>query len=373
MLAMEHCNSSSMPLTNQTQGTASVAAVAQNVTAKSSPTMAGMSMTLGILSNMVALFILAKAYNRMRRRSKATFLLFASSLVATDLVGHLISGSMVLRRYSAAATQESDPEMAEAGFASVDPYCQFLGGCMVFFGLCPLFLGCAMAVERCLGVTKPLFHASLVSTARTKLAVSMIWLMALLVALLPSLNLGQYTYQHPRTWCFIRVLGKIQGSDLAFVAFFSLLGMGSLVVALVCNSISAITLVRGRLRKMTSNRRFSKSHDIEMVAQLLGITVTSCICWIPLLSFDLITVIQSYQGNIEDQTEYYQKLLLTGVRMASCNQILDPWVYILLRRAVLQKIYCLTTCGRVQLRGSTFRRWETSSLQSSEKKPVTRI
>lgn len=36
--------------------------------------------------------------------------------------------------------------------------------------------------------------------------------------------------------------------------------------------------------------------------------------------------------------------LLMGVRMATWNQILDPWVYILLRKAVLRKIFMLLNC-----------------------------
>lgn len=74
----------------------------------------------------------------------------------------------------------------------------------------------------------------------------------------------------------------------------------------------------------------------------------------------------------EDCKMYYKNLMVMGVRLASYNQILDPWVYILLRRAVLRKIYQLTT-GRTDMRGSTFRRWEISSFQSSEKNTIKRI
>lgn len=369
MLAMQHYNASPTALLNQSHGTARVDVVARNTTAERTPTAAVVNMTLGIFSNILALFILAKAYSRMRRRSKATFLLFASSLVATDLAGHALPGGIVLHHYSLGPRSE-----ALDGLGSINPSCQFLGGCMVFFGLCPLFLGCAMAAERCLGVTRPLLHASWVSTARTKMAVVLIWLMALLVAVLPLFHLGRYTYQHPHTWCFISVLQDIQGSDVAFIFIFASLGLASLAVALVCNTISGITLVRARLRRKTSRRGSTKSHDIEMVVQLLGIMVTSCICWIPLLIFSLMSVIQSYHHHLdEEQQIYYRGLLLTGVRLASTNQVLDPWVYILLRRAVLRKIYCLTTCGRVNLRESILRHWEISSLQSSEKKSVNRV
>ncbi|KAL0196839.1 hypothetical protein M9458_005379 [Cirrhinus mrigala] len=68
-----------------------------------------------------------------------------------------------------------------------------------------------------------------------------------------------------------------------------------------------------------------------------------------------MSVIRSYSGSMEGDLDTYRTLMVMGVRLASWNQILDPWVYILLRRAVLRKIYRITT-GRSDLRGSTFRR-----------------
>ncbi|XP_042247623.1 prostaglandin E2 receptor EP1 subtype-like isoform X2 [Thunnus albacares] len=294
MLAMQHYNTSgiiaSFPLSNHTTMVQEpeVAAVTHNTTRPlSTPAAAGISMTLGIVFNVVALVILAKAYNRFRRRSKATFLLFASSLVATDLAGHVIPGALVLRRYSAGIESTGTdpvPTFRDDPSGDPDPSCLFLGSCMVFFGLCPLFLGCAMAAERCLGVTRPLLHARLVTTARTKIALALIWLLALCVALLPFFSLGAYTHQHPGTWCFIRVMEGTKATDLAFVMLFSGLALSSLASAFVCNTISGITLVRARLKKKPSSRRSSaRSHDTEMVVQLVGIMVTSCICWSPLL------------------------------------------------------------------------------------------
>lgn len=283
MLCLHHYNfsgpSAISPVSNQTPALVVVATMdhRHNLTNRppKNPVAAGLSMTLGVLSNIIALFILAKAYARLRRRSKATFLLFASLLVATDLAGHIIPGAVVLHLYSNSVWQ-TPPLHADAT-------CQFLGGSMVFFGLCPLFLGSAMAAERCLGVTQPLLHAQLISGTRTKMALVLIYLSALAVALLPAVRLGEYTYQHPGTWCFIRVLEGTTDRDVAFLLLFSALGLGSLTISLVCNTISGITLVRARLRRRNCHRRTAKSHDIEMVAQLLGIMITSCICWSPLL------------------------------------------------------------------------------------------
>ena len=89
-------------------------------------------------------------------------------------------------------------------------------------------------------------------------------------------------------------------------------------------------------------------------------------------TFGLMLVIRSYNGSLGEDLRPYETLMVTGVRLASWNQILDPWVYILLRRAVLRKI-CVITMRRTALTGSTFRRWEIGSFQSSDKKAVNRL
>ena len=87
MLAMQHYNASGFvvgptSLMNRTgereaemEAAARMAAAHGNASVGArkpggNPTAAGLSMTLGVLSNVVALVILAKAYNRFRRRSK---------------------------------------------------------------------------------------------------------------------------------------------------------------------------------------------------------------------------------------------------------------------------------------------------------------
>ncbi|XP_026158109.1 prostaglandin E2 receptor EP1 subtype-like [Mastacembelus armatus] len=379
MLALSHYNSSASPLlpqfSNDSEGRVEARVAVEGLLQQGNltfvqPTTSGaivviLSMTLGIISNIVALIILANAYSLQRRRSKATFLLFATSLVVTDFTGHVIPGALVIRLYLSGGVSPED-------FDSSDGMCQFLGGSMVFFGLCPLFMGCAMAAERCLGVTKPLLHSSLVTKTRTKICLCIIWLAALCVAMLPCFQLGSYTYQDPGTWCFIKVLSGTEEVDVAFVVLFSGLGLTSLAVALVCNTISGLTLVLARFRRQLGSHHSAKSHDIEMVVQLVGIMVTSCICWSPLLIFGLMSVIHSYTGSIGADLSKYKTLMVMGVRLATWNQILDPWVYILLRRTVLRKIYLIAKC-QAGLRGNVLGRWEPTSFPSSEKKEVNQV
>ncbi|XP_066473864.1 prostaglandin E2 receptor EP1 subtype [Tiliqua scincoides] len=353
MFAIHPLNTSQTPPATTAVNSSSHPELVKTPASAPSPAAPIFSMTLGAISNVVALVILVQSYTRFRRRSKATFLLFASSLVITDLAGHVIPGSFVLRLY---ATRK--------GWAAMDPsgaFCQFFGASMVFFGLCPLFLGCIMAVERCVGITRPLLHAALVTPGRTKLSLLGLWATALAIALMPLCYFGKYAIQAQGTWCFINVREAETWPEVTFALLFSLLGLASLLIALLCNTFSGLILVRARLRgQRKCGYRRAKAHDIEMVVQLVGIMVVSCICWSPLLVFVILSVSNSHR------TLDYKHLLFLGVRLASWNQILDPWVYILLRRAVLRKLLALFL-RRPDLKGMHFDRWEASSFQSSER------
>lgn len=58
--------------------------------------------------------------------------------------------------------------------------------------------------------------------------------------------------------------------------------------------------------------------------------------------------------------------ILFALRMATWNQILDPWVYILLRKAVLKNLYKITRgcCGMHII---NLHMWELSSIKNSLK------
>lgn len=69
-----------------------------------------------------------------------------------------------------------------------------------------------------------------------------------------------------------------------------------------------------------------------------------------------------------------QRPLFLAVRLASWNQILDPWVYILLRQAVLRQLLRLlhpraAAKGGPQGLGLSRSTWEASSLRSSRQWP----
>ncbi|KTG46511.1 hypothetical protein cypCar_00000815 [Cyprinus carpio] len=312
------CNLTTVCPDNQTVNSTSPALV--------NPPAFGMSyftMTLGALSNLTALAILAHSYARFRRRAKAPFLLLASALLLSDLAGHVITGALALHlhlgrvKYYGAAVIMEPPQV----------YCKLFGSCMVFFGLCPLLLGSAMAVERCIGITWPLLHPAVVTMTRIRLTVLLITFTALILAGLPLLNVGNYKPQFPGTWCFLPVNSLISITDASLSLAFSTLGLVTLTVSVVSNTVNCLTVSL-------------------LVSQI----------------YILMSVSRFYEG-IRGPRRQCEKLLLLALRLASWNQILDPWVYILLRRAVLRRLLQLLQPDRVLFT-------QSSSYRDSHRKQI---
>ncbi|XP_035764144.1 thromboxane A2 receptor isoform X1 [Neolamprologus brichardi] len=275
--------------------------------------------TLGITSNLIAFIVLVKSFRRMRNRSRSFFLIFLGGLVVTDFMGLLVTGSIVVSFH-----------FTRFNWRQVDPnchFCNFMGMSMVFYGLCPLLLSATMAMERFCGINRPFERSTNMSKSRTVYMVLMVWLAAGCIALLPLIGIGSYHIQAPGSWCFFNISSK--GSDMVFSLLFSFVGLTSIVVSFLLNTVSVVTLIKVCCGQDRTQR--SRDHEVEMMVQLILIMIIASISWCPLLVFIAQTVFSSDPLGV-------RKLLLY-LRFATCNQILDPWVYILFRRAVFKRVY----------------------------------
>ncbi|XP_034449724.1 prostaglandin E receptor 1c (subtype EP1) [Hippoglossus hippoglossus] len=328
------------------------------------------TMTFGAISNLTALCILARSRIRFRRQSKAPFLLLTVALLAADLGGHVIPGAFALylhmdQRYKLQAQKPTT-------------FCQVFGASMVFFGICPLLFGGAMAVERCVAITQPFFHAAVITVTHVRRVVFFLSSLALILAVLPFFAIGTYATQFPGTWCFLPIHQPQSTPDTYLALAFSCLGLTALTLSLLCNILSGVALLQARIKPRSTNtkstghctRRPSSAStsssfctlDVEMMAQLAVLTVVSCVCWSPFLAH--ILVMQINQSPRPSDNDQYGFTLLS-LRMASWNQILDPWIYILLRRAVLFRVCCFYTQRLLETANSSYadERRQTFSLQ----------
>ncbi|XP_050177409.1 thromboxane A2 receptor [Myiozetetes cayanensis] len=283
---------------------------------------------IGLCSNLFALCVLLSSSRKLSSHARSSFLIFLCGLVVTDFMGLLVTASVIIPYH-----------FIKFPWAEVDPdchLCNFLGFSMVFFGQCPLLLGATMAGERFLGINRPFSRSTSISKRRAWAMVGLVWGFSCLLGLLPVLGLGRYTLQFPGSWCFLTLLPDT--GDIIFCLLFALLGILSVLLSFILNTVSVVTLCRVYHDRESVQRR--RDSEVEMMVQLVGIMIIATICWMPLLIFIVQTALQRLPGGrAQELPTDTQEMLLIYIRMVTWNQILDPWVYILFRRAVLQRVY----------------------------------
>uniref|UniRef100_A0A8D0KMJ9 Prostaglandin E2 receptor EP3 subtype n=1 Tax=Salvator merianae TaxID=96440 RepID=A0A8D0KMJ9_SALMN len=297
-------------------------------------------MITGLVGNGLAMLLVYRAYHKKENQRKKSFLLCIGSLALTDLTGQLLTSPIVISVY-----------LAERKWEVVDPsfrLCTFFGLSMTVFGLCPLFIASAMAMERTLAIRAPHWYSGHMKTRVTKSVLFSGWAAIFAFALLPVIGIGKYTRQWPGTWCFISTKDPEDSrvGSVIFASTFAFLGLFCLAVTVACNLSTIVALVcrcRSKSSASQSRRQWGRI-AMETLIQLLGIMCVLFACWSPLLIMMLKvtfnhTSVDYYKGSCNQSTELQTECnsFLIAIRLASLNQILDPWVYLLLRKILLRK------------------------------------
>ncbi|XP_023618320.1 prostaglandin E2 receptor EP3 subtype isoform X1 [Myotis lucifugus] len=295
----------------------------------------------GFVGNALAMLLVSRSYRRRESKRKKSFLLCIGWLALTDMVGQLLTSPVVIVVY-----------LSKQRWEHLDPsgrLCTFFGLTMTVFGLSSLFVASAMAIERALAIRAPHWYASHLKTRATRWVLLGVWLAVLAFALLPVLGVGHYTVQWPGTWCFISTGGGGNGTssphnwgNLFFASTFAFLGLSALAITFACNLATIQALVsRCRAKAMASQSSAQWGRiTTETAIQLMGIMCVLSVCWSPLLIMMLKMIFN--QTSVEHCKTHSEKqkecnFFLIAVRLASLNQILDPWVYLLLRKILLRK------------------------------------
>ncbi|CAJ0914892.1 unnamed protein product [Ranitomeya imitator] len=221
-------------------------------------------MITGLVGNSLAMLMIYQSYKKKESKRKHSFLLCIGFLALTDFTGQLLTSPIVISVY-----------LAKRQWSNVDPsghLCPFFGLSMIMFGLCPLFIASAMAIERTLAIRSPHWYSSNMRTRVTITVLLCIWGAVLGFALLPIVGLGQYTLQWPGTWCFISTDHKAP-RNVAFAATFASLGLLSLGTTFTCNLATIKALVT-RCKSRGSASQASRQWEritMETMIQLMGI------------------------------------------------------------------------------------------------------
>ncbi|XP_043102303.1 prostaglandin E receptor 4 (subtype EP4) a [Puntigrus tetrazona] len=299
------------------------------------PTIPAVMFIFGVISNLIAIVVLCKS---RREQKETTFYTLVCGLAVTDLLGTVLASPVTIATYVKGAWPDGDP------------LCQYFGFVLLFFSLAGLSIICAMSVERYIAINHAYFYNDYVDKKLAGVALLAIYASNILFCALPSAGFGEVKMQYPRTWCFIDWRSNVS----AHAAFsFMYAGCSSLLilVTVACNVLVCAALIRmhrrfvrrtslgtdpGRASDPGRSRSFRRlaGAEIQMVILLIATSAVVLICSIPLVVQVFLN--QLYKTPVEKRLEKNPDLL--AIRFASTNPILDPWIYILLRKAVLSKL-----------------------------------
>ncbi|XP_063817358.1 prostaglandin E2 receptor EP4 subtype [Pseudophryne corroboree] len=298
------------------------------------PTIPAVMFIFGVVGNTIAVIVLCKS---RKEQKETTFYTLVCGLALTDLLGTCLVSPVTIATY----VQNRWP----GGHA----LCEYSSFILLFFGLSGLSIICAMSIERYLAINHAYFYNHYVDKRLAGLTLCAIYASNVLFCALPSMGLGKTTFQYPYTWCFIDWRTNVS-SHAAYSYMYAGFSSFLILVTVLCNVLVCVALIRmhrqfvrrtslgtdtriSDFRRRRSFRRMAGA-EIQMVILLIATSVVVLICSIPLVVRVFIN--QLYQPPLV--TDISSNLDLKAIRIASVNPILDPWIYILLRKTVLSKV-----------------------------------
>ncbi|XP_071117745.1 prostaglandin E2 receptor EP3 subtype-like [Haliotis cracherodii] len=286
-------------------------------------------LSTGVLGNVLALVVL---YTSKKEVRKTVFFTMLAGLAWTDVIGQMCAGPIAIITYA-----------NNLQWQGGDPVCKYHGFTMVCFGILTPLLVLIMSMERVLALRFSYFYARVVTVRKAQFMIVGCWIFTLSFCTLPFMGLGTYALQFPKSWCFLN-FHRQSNTDAAFAYLFSIMNILVISLIFVANCIVVVTLLQMRRTRRINNspsidRRLRVSGhrhrnilEMEMETQMVwflgAITIVFCTCYVP-LNVHILT--NQITGQIDVKKD------LISIRLASINQILDPWLYILLRKAMFFK------------------------------------
>ncbi|KAG7514412.1 prostaglandin E2 receptor EP4 subtype-like [Solea senegalensis] len=282
----------------------------------------------GAIGNLIAIIVLS--VSRQERKSSAFYTLVCG-LAVTDLLGTCLASPLTIANYL-------DQHVLRNQHA-----CEFHSFLLLFFGLTGLSIICAMAAERYLAICCPYTYQRWgVDRRFAQKFLFFIYLSHIFFCCLPMMGMARSELQSSATWCFIdwRTQDPAAAAySIMYGAVSLLLIMGTIVLNLaVCGALLLMrqrTVQRPVTRASVRQRwkALSSAAETQMMAVLVTTSVVVLACSAPL-------VVRVFANSFKMKTD--PKADLAAIRIASVNPILDPWIYILLRRSLFRRLLSLS-------------------------------
>ncbi|XP_061185285.1 prostaglandin E2 receptor EP4 subtype-like [Saccostrea echinata] len=285
----------------------------------------GFYIVLGVLGNVTAFVLLIK---QSRYHNWKMFYRLVLLLVSVDLLGVVMFGSI------------SVIENTATKWLGGKGLCIAESIIIIFISLTNLLIVTIISLERFLALWHPYFYSTLKHHACIIFVPVVILCVAVVMAILPAVSGDHFEKIYPCDFCFINIYGN-NHSDYIYAFIYSIFGLLFLTLAIVLNILVIVALSRSS-RGYSRQRQslISINHDGKeyyfMLFQLLAVITELAVCWSPLL----IKIIMTVTLNVEDYDEALLKKNYLFFRFAAWVLVLDPLIYVILRREIIVNI-CL--------------------------------
>ncbi|XP_033736819.1 prostaglandin E2 receptor EP4 subtype-like isoform X1 [Pecten maximus] len=321
---------------------------------KVSPASTAIQFTFGVIGNLLAIFVLVRSAKSHKWR---VFYRLVGALAVTDLFGIVATSPVAFIVYA-----------NNLKWVGGQPLCDYLSFMLIFAGLATVFIVAAMSLDRFVAVWFPYsYNVTMKKAYLVNLAVISLWLVSISIAFLPLIGLGQNVLQFPGTWCFFNFFGT-DIEDKFFAYFYATIGIIMILLTAILNSL--VIFMLGKANRQNGLRRKAASvgsrsgrtrrNDVFIMIFLVVLMVVFATCWTPLMVRVIIN--QSAAFPVDYRSD------LMAVRLASINQILDPWVYILFRKEFLSK---LLQFGKRHTRSGLFHRLSSTRSRTGSERSMT--
>lgn len=279
----------------------------------------------GAIGNLIAIIVLS--VSRHRQKSSAFYTLVCG-LAVTDLLGTCLASPITIANYL-------DKHVLEDRHL-----CEFMSFVLLFFSLTGLSIICAMAAERYWAICCPYTYQRWgVDRRFAHRFLFVIYISHIIFCCLPMMGMVESELQDSKTWCFV---GWRAAYSVLYGAVSLALILGTILLNLaVCG---ALLLMRQRTvqRPVTRAsvrerwRALSSAAETQMIVVLVMTSAVVLACSAPL-------VVRVFANHYMPKTD--PNADRAAILIASVNPILDPWIYILLRRSLFRRLRTLSRRG----------------------------
>ncbi|XP_056401145.1 prostaglandin D2 receptor-like [Hyla sarda] len=278
----------------------------------------------GLLGNIIAIFILWQHKLRSRKKT-SVFYILVTGLTVTNFMGKCLVSPMVSAAYSKNQTL--------VAMAADRTLCNAFSFFMIFFGLAPMLILLAMALDCWIALANPFFYHMHITKKFALLVPVVVYIFSGLFCSMPFFGIGRFVQYCPGTWCFLQM--TVDGSEPKVLAYSLLYGtvLGILVVAIIVCNVGTMRRLYQMYQFQNQRDSIKVRHKVDFVQQsgmealdhlilLAVMTIIFSVCSLPLTFRVYISAFTTGRNEYAD---------LMVLRFLSINSIVDPWIFIICR------------------------------------------